>query len=179
MLFRSYAENLLSITTNSGVISVNCLRPSDGIGILLQITDGNMSATYDFRSAPGNSWGYYNVMGATSYINKSMYLDFFFDAAAGLFSVRAAGDNTPSTPIYNSTGSATSTIPSFSSLSAVKLYGLSAPAYNIPNRVFDDFYLTAGNSLSDVFLGPDTRVYSLYPHITLYSTWQQDPRQTD
>lgn len=172
-------ENLLSLTTNNGTLSIDIGRPADNHGALLVVREnGTIMGQYDFRSALGNSW-YHNQInfgwGVVPYIGNDMYLDFFFDAANGSFAVRAAGNTTLSTPLYNTSGSATTAITSFSSVSAVKLYGyMNLDNWNTnQRRIFDDFYFTAGNALADVYLGPNTRVYRLNVESTVSNNWQR------
>jgi hypothetical protein len=171
-------ENLMSLTTNNGTLSVDVGRPADNNGALLVVREnGTTINTYDFRSAPGNSWNHSQAnfgWGVQPTVDNALYLDFFFDAANGSFSVRAAGNTTLSTPLYNSSGSATTAIASFSSVSEVQLYGQmnNDNWYNNSRRVYDDFYFTAGNSLSDVFLGPNTRIYRLNVNGTVSNNWQ-------
>jgi len=169
-------ENLMSLTTSNGTLSVDIGRPADNAGALLVVREnGTTVNTYDFRSAAGNSWTHTNASGGggvNSYIGNSIYLDFFFDAANGSFAVRAAGGTTLATPLYNSSSSATTAITSFSTVTEIKLYGQQPINYwNQNRRVFDDFYFTAGNALADVFLGPNTRVYRLNPDNTVASSW--------
>jgi hypothetical protein len=170
-------ENLFSLTTSNGTLSVDIARPADSLGALLVVREnGTTMGSYDFRSVTGNSWSHtYTGFsgGVTSYVNSDMYLDFVFDAASGSFSVRAAGGNTLSSPLYNSSGSATTTITSFSSVTEVKLYGhQNLPNWTATQRVFDDFYFTAGNALTDVFLGPNTRIYRLNVESAVSNNWQ-------
>jgi hypothetical protein len=174
-------ENLFSLTTSNGMLSIDIARPSDNYGALLVVREnGTTMGSYDFRSAAGNNWSHNNIGfngGVASYIGNDMYLDFVFNAVNGSFSVRAAGGNTLSTPLYNSNGSATTTITSFSSVTEVKLYGHQyLPNWTGSPRVFDDFYFTAGNAVSDVFLGPNTRIYRLGVASVIASSyaWQQD-----
>ena len=171
-------ENLFSLTTNNGTLSVDIARPSDNVGALLVVREnGATMGSYDFRTAAGNSWQHGNVGfngGVVSYIGNDMYLDFVFNAASGTFAVRAAGGSTLSTPLYNSSGSATTTITSFSSVTEVKFYGQQwLPSWTGAVRVFDDFYFTAGNTLSDVFLGPNTRIYRLGVEGSVSYNWQR------
>jgi hypothetical protein len=170
-------ENLMSLTTNNGTLSIDIGRPADNTGALLVVREnGTTIDTYDFRSALGNSWSHSNVGyqgGVSSMVNNELYLDFFFDAANGSFSVRAAGGTTLSTPLYNSSSSATTAITSFSTVTEIKLYGQQELSYwNSSSRFFDDFYFTAGNALADVFLGPNTRVYRLNVDGTVSNNWQ-------
>ena len=170
-------ENLMSLTTSNGTLSVDIGRPADNVGALLVVREnGTTVNTYDFRSAAGNSWNHTNVGGGggvTSYIGNELYLDFFFDAANGSFAVRAAGGTTLSTPLYNSSSSATTAITSFSTVTEIKLYGHQQFNYwSQQRRIFDDFYFTAGNTLSAVFLGPNTRVYRLNVDSSLSNNWQ-------
>lgn len=169
-----YIENLVSLTTNNGTLSVDCARSTDGNGVLLLVREnGTTVDSYDFRSAAGNSWDIYNYSGLTTSVQTAMYLDLFFNAASGIFSVRAAGNQTLSTPLYNSASSATTAISSFSSLTAITFFGTQASGeYSFQNRRLDDFYLTAGNSVSDVFLGPNTRIYRLNVNGTVSNNWQ-------
>lgn len=171
-------ENLMSLTTSNGTLSVDIGRPADNVGALLVVRENGATInTYDFRSAAGNSWNHTNAVGnggVTSYIGNDLYLNFFFDAANGSFAVRAAGGNTLSTPLYNSSSSATTAITSFSTVTEIKLYGHQQLNYwSQQRRIFDDFYFTAGNSLSDVFLGPNTRVYRLTADGTVSNNWQR------
>jgi hypothetical protein len=170
-------ENLLSLTTSNGTLSIDVGRPSDNYGALLVVRENGVTvSSYDFRSAPGNSWNHTqnNSNGVSSYVQNDLFLDFFFDASNGSFSVRAAGNTTLSTPLYNSSGSATTAITSFSSVTEVKLYGgMNRDFFGNPVRVFDDFYFTAGNALSDVFLGPNTRIYRLNVEGTVSNNWQR------
>lgn len=177
-------ENLMSLSTNNGTLSIDLGRPTDGIGVLLVVREnGTTINSYDFRSAPGNSWSHQQNnwgSGGIGYIGNDMYLDFFFDAANGSFSVRAAGGNTLSTPLYNSNGAATTAITSFSSLTSVKLYGQQYTSnYAGGDRYFDDFYLAAGNAVSDVFLGPNTRVWRTGPENMLLNEWARDNANTE
>jgi hypothetical protein len=171
-------ENLMSLTTSNGTLSVDVGRPGDNNGALLVVREnGTTINTYDFRSAPGNSWNHTRGdfgWGLVSTVDTSLYLDFFFDAANGSFAVRAAGGNTLSTPLYNANGSATTAISSFSSVSELKLYGhMNIDIWNNgQRRVYDDFYFTAGNALSAVFLGPNTRIYRLGVQSTASNNWQ-------
>jgi len=170
-------ENLFSLTTSNGTLSVDIGRTSDNTGALLVVREnGATMGSYDFRSAAGNSWYHTGTGfggGVLSFIANDMYLDFVFNAAAGSFAVRAAGNSTLSTPLYNSSGSATTAITSFSSVTEVKLYGQqNLPSWTSTPRVFDDFYFTAGNALSDVFLGPNTRIYRLNVDGTVSNNWQ-------
>jgi hypothetical protein len=171
-------ENLMSLTTSNGTLSVDIGRPADNIGALLVVREnGTTINTYDFRSAAGNSWNHTQVGGdggVHSYIGNDFYLDFFFDAANGSFAVRAAGGTTLSTPLYNSNSSATTAIASFSTVTEVKLYGQQSLNYWSPQRrIFDDFYFAAGNALADVFLGPNTRIYRLNVEGTVSNNWQR------
>jgi hypothetical protein len=169
-----YIENLVSLTTNNGTLSVDCARSTDGASLLLLVRENGVTVdSYDFRSAVGNSWGINSNFGVISIIDNAMYLDLFFNAASGIFSVRAAGGSTLATPLYNSTTSATTAISSFSSITAITFSGLQAvPDWGLPNRHLDDFYFTAGNSVSDVFLGPNTRIYRLNVDSSLSNNWQ-------
>lgn len=179
-------ENLISLTTNNGTLSIDCGRPSDNVGVLLVVRENDtVINTYDFRSAPQNSWNHSNANFGNGtvlpYIDGAMYLDLFFDATNGSFSVRAAGGNTLSTPLYNASGSASTAITSFTSVTQVKLYGkMNLNNWNTgDSRYFDDFYFTNGNSFSDVFLGPNTRIYRLHSNGTLGFNWQNDPAGND
>ncbi len=172
-------ENLMSLTTNNGTLSIDIGRPADNLGALLVVRENGITTnTYDFRSVVGNSWSHnWLNFGSdifASQVDNPFYLDFFFDAANGSFSVRAEGNTTLSAPLYNSSGSATTAIASFSSVSEVKLYGhMNIDQWNSgQRRIFDDFYFTAGNSLSDVFLGPNTRIYRLNVNGTVSNNWQ-------
>jgi len=178
-------ENLFSLTTSNGTLSVDIARPSDNVGALLVVREnGATMGSYDFRSAAGNNWQHNNTGfggGVLSFIGHDMYLDFVFNAAGGTFAVRAAGNNTLSTPLYNSSGAATTAITSFSSVTEVKLYGQQwLPAWTGANRVFDDFYFTAGDAVADVFLGPNTRIYRLVPESgdPISYEWQNDNQNT-
>ena len=170
-------ENLISLTTNNGTLSIDMSRPSDNIGVLLVVREnGTTMGTYDFRSAPGNSWNHVQIngySGVIAYISTAMYLDFFFNATTGVFSVRAAGNLTLSTPLYNASGAANTAITPFSSVTEVKLYGhQQVNWWTQQPRVFDDFYFTAGDALTDVFLGPNTRIYRLNVQNTVANSWQ-------
>lgn len=180
-------ENLLSLTTSNGTLSIDVGRPSDNHGALLVVRENGVTVdSYDFRSAPGNSWSHTQTNsggGTSSYVSNDFFLDFFFDASNGSFSVRAAGNNTLSTPLYNSTGAATTAITSFSSVTEVKLYGgMNRDFFGNPQRIFDDFYFTAGNALADVFLGPNTRIYRLSPDGNsgaISFEWQRDNQNSE
>lgn len=172
-------ENLMSLTTNNGTLSIDIGRPADNLGALLVVREnGTTINTYDFRSVVGNSWNHtaLNFGGGVfaSQVDNNFYLDFFFDAANGAFSVRAEGATTLSAPLYNANNSATTAITSFSSVSEIKLYGhMNVNQWNNGQpRIFDDFYFTAGNALADVFLGPNTRVYRLNVSGTVSNNWQ-------
>ena len=180
-------ENLISLTTSNGTLSVDISRPADNNGALLVVREnGTTMGTYDFRSASGNSWSHNNAGndgGVLTFVASDMYLDFFFDAVNGSFSVRAAGGNTLSTPLYNSSSSATTAITSFSTITEIKLYGhQQINWWTQQRRIFDDFYFTAGNALADVFLGPNTRIYRLEPEGNsgaISFEWQRDNQNTE
>lgn len=171
-------ENLISLTTSNGTLSIDIGRPADSAGLSLVVREnGTTMSTYDFRSATGNSWQFNSITnegGNVLYIGNDMYFDFFFDADNGSFSVRAAGATTLSTPLYNASSAASTAITPFSDVTEIKLYGQQTINWWSPaTRVFDDFYFTAGNSVSDAFLGPNTRIYRLNVESSFISNnWQ-------
>jgi hypothetical protein len=186
-----YLDNLVSLTTSNGTLSIDLGRPSDSVGVLLVVREnGTILSTYDLRSAPGHTFSVVNSAQAvgSSYanlfgiVNSSTYFDFFFDAANGVFSVRAANtDNMLPALLYNNSGAANTAITSFNRVTAVTLYGRQNISYfnnGIPRR-FDDFYLTTGAALSDVFLGSKTRIYRRNVNNTISSSWARDSQGAD
>jgi hypothetical protein len=186
-----YLDNLVSLTTSNGTLSIDLGRPSDSVGVLLVVREnGTILSTYDLRSAPGHTFGvvqsgnaigssYNNLFGI---VNSPTYFDFFFDAANGVFSVRAANtDNMLPALLYNNSGAANTAITSFNSVTAVTLYGKQNISYfnnGVPRR-FDDFYLTTGAALSDVFLGSKTRIYRSVVNNTISSSWASDNQNSN
>jgi hypothetical protein len=176
-----YLENFVALTTSNGTLSIDFARPSDGNGVLLVVREnGTTLSTYDMRSAPGNNFNAQNINNLISFVSNNVYFDFFFDAAAGVFSVRAASESMLPALLYNNSGSANTAITSFNSLTAVTLYGKqNSRFFNNSLRRIDDFYLTTGASLSDVFLGSKTRIYRRNVNSTISSSWTPDGNGTD
>jgi hypothetical protein len=183
-----YLDNLVSLTTSNGTLSIDLGRPDDGNGVLLVVREnGTVLSTYDLRSAAGHTFSAQNLstyLGGPAFvgiIGSPVYFDFFFNAAAGVFSVRAANsDNMLPALLSNNSGASNTAITSFNSLTAVTLYGKqNIGGWNNGPRRFDDFYLTTGASLSDVFLGSKTRIYRRNVGGTISSSWAQDNPGTD
>jgi hypothetical protein len=173
-----YLENLVSLATSNGTLSIDLARPSDSTGVLLVVREnGSTLSTYDLRSAAGHNFSVQNYSNYFGYVNSSTYFDLFFDAANGVFSVRAANtDNMLPALLYNNSGASSTAITSFNSLTGVTLYGKQNKNdwNNNDGRRFDDFYLTTGASLSDVFLGSKTRIYRSIVNNTISSSWTGD-----
>lgn len=179
-----YLENLVSLATSNGTLSINLARPSDSNGVLLAVSEnGSVLSTYDLRSAAGHTFNMQNYNGTFGYVYNPTYFDFFFDAANGVFSVRAANtDNMLPALLYNNSSASNTAITSFNSLTGVTLYGKQNKVNwnNGDGRRFDDFYLTTGAALSDVFLGSKTRIYRRRNNYsTVYSNWSRDGNNTE
>jgi hypothetical protein len=183
-----YLDSLVSLTTSNGMLSIDLGRPDDGNGVLLVVREnGTVLSTYDLRSAAGHTFSAQNLnnyLGGGNFVSvmgSPVYFDFFFDAANGVFSVRAANtDNMLPALLYNNSGASNTSITSFNSLTAVTLYGKqNINGWNNGPRRFDDFYLTTGASLSDVFLGSKTRIYRSNVNGTISSNWARDGQNAD
>ena len=178
-----YLENLVSLATSNGTLSIDLARPSDSNGVLLAVSEnGSVLSTYDLRSAAGHTFSMQNYNGTFGYVNNPTYFDFFFDAANGVFSVRAANtDNMLPALLYNNSSASNTAITSFNSLTGVTLYGKQNKVNwnNGDGRRFDDFYLTTGAALSDVFLGSKTRIYRKRVNSTISSSWTRDSQYTE
>lgn len=171
-----YVEKFLELTTSNGTLTIDNARAGDNNGVLLRVSeDGVLKGTYDFRTAVGTDWQPGGNAEWSSY-STALYLDLFFDAANGVFAVRASGGNTLPTLLYNSSGAANTTITPFNSFTAIKFYGIQINPWTGNNtaRSLDDLYLAGGSQLSDVYLGSNTRIYRRNLHNLVSSNWASD-----
>lgn len=149
-------SNLISFSSSGNpLLNINFIRNNNNIA--LEILQNNISKnTYFFKDVVGNNYDYFknNYTGEVYGINN-IYLEFYIDAKnTNSLRIRANGLDM----IDSSSGNITS-ISGFSDMDTITLYG-SSHGQTI-NVLYDDFYLTGGNTIDDTLLGSNVRIYQL------------------
>lgn len=146
---------LLSFS-NSGVevLSINIIPTGDYSA--LDVIQNNISqGKYDFSTVAGHTYTYPGY--PYRYIYQSVYLEFYVDSKnTNTIQIRVDGLD-----MTNESSNILTSISGFDNIDKISLYGADND-WN-ENRLYDDFYLTSGNSVETTLLGKDIHIYKLNP----------------
>ena len=156
-------ENLIAFydNTDTEVLRIDIIATTfDGSGSMGFAIYQNSTLVdyYDIKSFFGYSWTV-STNNSFYYLANNNYFELFVDSKNNnQLSIRLTANNTYEAPLLNnSSNSIYTSITGFNSLSKIRFYG----THN--NRLYDDLYLTSGDSISEALLGYNTRIYKLAP----------------